>query len=152
SGLATTFTMLLLTRCFVGVGEAAYGPVAPAVISDFYPVRVRGQVLAWFYMAIPVGSALGFVLGEQVAGALGWRWAFYVVVIPGILLGFWAFFMREPGRGRADLAEAGEKTKVEWSQYLVLLQTPSYVLNTLGMAAMTFAIGGIGFWMPDYVS
>jgi MFS family permease len=152
SGLATTFTMLLLTRCFVGVGEAAYGPVAPAVISDFYPVQVRGQVLAWFYMAIPVGSALGFVLGEQVAGALGWRWAFYVVVVPGILLGCWAFFMREPGRGRADLAEAGEKSKVEWSQYLVLLQTPSYVLNTLGMAAMTFAIGGIGFWMPDYVS
>ena len=78
SGLAATFTALLLTRCFVGIGEAAYGPVAPALISDFYPVKVRGRVLAWFYMAIPVGSALGYVVGGAVAGsgigALGERW------------------------------------------------------------------------------
>jgi MFS family permease len=152
SGLAASFSILLLTRCFVGIGEAAYGPVAPAVISDFYPVKVRGQVLAWFYMAIPVGSALGFVLGEQVAKVSSWRWAFYVVVVPGILLGLWAFFMREPGRGRADLQEPETHAKVRWSDYIVLLRTPSYVLNTLGMAAMTFAMGGIGFWMPDYVA
>src|SRR5262245_28561812 len=60
SGLATTYVMLLLTRCLVGIGEAAYGPVAPAMLSDLYPERKRGQVLAFFYMAIPVGSALGF--------------------------------------------------------------------------------------------
>ena len=152
SGLAATFGVLLLTRCFVGIGEAAYGPVAPAVISDFYPVKVRGQVLAWFYMAIPVGSALGFVLGEQVAKGFGWRWAFYVVVVPGILLGIWALFMREPGRGQADQITTTARQKVQWSDYLVLARTPSYVLNTLGMSAMTFAMGGIGFWMPDYVS
>ena len=89
SGLAAGFGLLLLTRCFVGVGEAAYGPVAPALIADFYPVQKRGQVLAWFYMAIPVGSALGFVLGDQIANssiseigaawlgvhAASWRWA-----------------------------------------------------------------------------
>lgn len=152
SGLAATFGILLLTRCLVGVGEAAYGPVAPAVISDLFPVKIRGRVLSWFYMAIPVGSALGFVLGEQVAKAWGWRWAFYVVVLPGILLGLWSFFMREPVRGQADLAPATAVRKVRWADYLVLVRTPSYVLNTLGMSAMTFAIGGIGFWMPDYVS
>ena len=69
SGLAATFVALLLTRCLVGVGEAAYGPVAPVIISDLYPVQVRGQVLAWFYMAIPVGSALGYVLGGWVASS-----------------------------------------------------------------------------------
>src|SRR5215471_9297081 len=78
SGLAGTFLALLLTRCFVGIGEAAYGPAAPALISDMYPLKVRGQVLAWFYMAIPVGSALGYVLGGAVArssiGQLGARW------------------------------------------------------------------------------
>jgi MFS family permease len=152
SGLAASFTVLLLTRCFVGIGEAAYGPVAPAVISDFYPVKIRGRVLSWFYMAIPVGSALGFVLGEQVANLFGWRWAFYIVVVPGLLLGLWSFFMREPTSGQADLGRVGEAPKVRWSDYLTLLRTPSYVLNTLGMSAMTFAIGGIGFWMPDYVS
>jgi MFS family permease len=77
SGLATGFVVLLLTRCCVGVGEAAYGPVAPGIISDLYPVSRRGSVLAWFYVAIPVGSALGFVIGGLVADtAWGWRGAF----------------------------------------------------------------------------
>ena len=165
SGLAVTFGMLLLTRCFVGIGEAAYGPVAPTIISDFYPVKVRGQVLAWFYMAIPVGSALGYVIGESVAksglGAWGqsflgmkaesWRWAFYLVVPPGILLGLWSFFMREPPRGQADLSQPVEADRSRSRDYLILLRTPSYVLCTLGMAAMTFAIGGIAFWMPYYL-
>lgn len=167
SGLAGGFFALLLTRCFVGVGEAAYGPVAPALISDFYPVKVRGQVLAWFYMAIPVGSALGFVIGDVVArsniGAWGervlgiqaesWRWAFFLVVIPGVLLGIWSFFMKEPPRGGADGATAlgPAKTKLSWRTYLVFLRTPSYVFCTLGMTAMTFAIGGIAFWMAYFL-
>jgi MFS family permease len=66
SGLAVTFGMLLLTRCFVGIGEAAYGPVAPTVISDFYPVKVRGRVLAWFY--IPFRSPLRWAMSS----ATGW--------------------------------------------------------------------------------
>jgi MFS family permease len=152
SGLAASFGILLLTRCFVGIGEAAYGPVAPTVISDLYPVKVRGRVLAWFYMAIPVGSALGYVLGEQVAVRAGWRWAFYAVVLPGILLGIWALLMKEPPRGQADLAKPTGAAKVKWADYLVLAHTPSFVLNTMGMTAMTFAMGGIGFWMADYIS
>ena len=116
SGLAATFFGLLLTRCLVGVGEAAYGPVAPTILSDLYPVAQRGRILAWFYMAIPVGSALGYVLGGAVAdssiGELGgrllgihaesWRWAFFLVVPPGIALGIWAFFMKDPPRGQSD--------------------------------------------------
>jgi MFS family permease len=165
SGLAATFFALLLTRCFVGVGEAAYGPVAPALLSDFYPVKVRGRVLAWFYMAIPVGSALGYMLGGAVAqssiGSLGarllgvhvesWRWAFYLVVLPGLALSLWSFFKREPPRGQADLAPGIKPATVHWRDYLIVLRTPSYVLCTLGMTAMTFAIGGIGFWMPYYL-
>jgi MFS family permease len=165
SGLAVTFGMLLLTRCFVGIGEAAYGPVAPTVISDFYPVKVRGQVLAWFYMAIPVATALGYVIGDSVAksglGAWGerflglqaesWRWGFYLVVPPGILLGLWSFFMREPPRGQADLAQPAKVARSRSRDHLILLRTPSYVLCTLGMAAMTFAMGGIAFWMPYYL-
>jgi MFS transporter, Spinster family, sphingosine-1-phosphate transporter len=165
SGLAGGFFALLLTRCFVGIGEAAYGPVAPTLISDFYPVSRRGQVLAWFYMAIPVGSALGYVLGGLVlrsdisnfaARALGlhaenWRWAFYLVVAPGLLLGLWSLLMREPPRGQSDLAHAVGPVRAGWRDYLVLLRTPSYVLCTLGMTAMTFAMGGIAFWMPYYL-
>ena len=165
SGLAGTFLVLLLTRCFVGIGEAAYGPVAPSIISDFYPVKVRGQVLAWFYMAIPVGSALGYVLGERVATSGIGHWGAGVLRRqcgklalgllprrgPGILLGAWSFFMREPPRGQADLARAAAPAAVRWRDYALLLRTPSYVFCTLGMAAMTFAIGGIAFWMPFYL-
>jgi MFS family permease len=109
SGLAIGFLMLLLTRVFVGVGEAAYGPAAPAVISDMFPVKKRGTVLAWFYAAIPVGSALGFVLGGQMlnvskawTGHEDWRWGFYAVVFPGLLLAIFCFFIRETPRGQSD--------------------------------------------------
>jgi MFS family permease len=149
SGFAIGFWTLLLTRCFVGVGEAAYGPVAPSVISDMYPIRRRGSVLAWFYMAIPVGSALGFVVGGVVATtALGWRGAFYVCVVPGLVLGLLAYYMRDPKRGQSDAA-SGEARG--WRDYLVFLKIPSYVLNTLGMTAMTFVLGGMAAFMPQYI-
>jgi MFS family permease len=151
SGLAEGYVMLLITRCFVGVGEAAYMPTAPGVISDLYPVKVRGSKLAWFYAAIPVGSALGYILGGMVADtSLGWRWAFYLVVPPGILLGLLSFLMREPPRGQAETTASGHHNAT-WDDYLVLLKTPSYVLDTLGMTALTFAIGGIAVWMPTYI-
>ncbi|HYV36653.1 MAG TPA: MFS transporter [Gemmataceae bacterium] len=149
SGLAPTFVALWITRCFVGIGEGAYGPTAPTVIADLYPVKQRGTKLAWFYVAIPVGSALGYVLGGIVAKMTGdWRWAFYMVVPPGLLLGAWCYFMREPARGQSD---AVTSRKATWKDYVVILKTPSYVLNTTGMTAMTFALGGIAFWMPRYV-
>lgn len=152
SGLAGTFSLLLITRLFVGVGEAAYGPVAPTIISDLYPVSVRGKVLAWFYMAIPVGSALGYTLGGAVASRWQWHWAFLIVVPPGILLGIWCMFMREPVRGLADaLPSAAATEKPKLADYLKLLKTKSYTLNCLAMTLMTFAIGGVGFWMPKYV-
>jgi MFS family permease len=153
SGLAATFWVLLATRCFVGVGEAAYGPVAPTVISDLYPERIRGRVLSWFYMAIPVGSALGFAWGGQMAAhSLGWRWAFYLVVPPGLLLGLLCFFMPEPARGQADLLAHGSKPRpATIKDYRILFRIKSYVLDTLGMTAMTFAVGGIAYWMPTYI-
>jgi MFS family permease len=142
--------VLFVTRCFVGIGEAAYGPVAPTVIADLYPVKQRGSKLAWFYCAIPVGSAFGYILGGQVSAWTGdWRWAFYVVVPPGILLGLWCFLMRDPPRGQADAVT--DARKATWNDYLMILKTPSYLFNTLGMTAMTFALGGIAFWMPRYV-
>lgn len=154
SGLATTFSALLLTRCLVGIGEAAYAPVAPTIIADLYPLARRGQVLAWFYMAIPVGSALGYALGGQMAtidrAAESWRWAFYAVVLPGLLLALWSLRMRDPPRGATDLAAPPRRARPR--DLLVLLRTPSYVLDSLGMTAMTFAIGAVGFWMPRYLA
>jgi MFS family permease len=162
SGLATGFVVLLLTRCLVGIGEAAYAPVAPAMLSDLYPEKVRGRVMAWFYMAIPVGSALGFVIGGAVADtAWGWRGAFQVVVLPGIVLGVLCFFMRDqrtPAASRpensytgerADYAEAGSPS---WGNVLSELKgIRSFVLCCAGMTCTTFVLGGVAAWAPYYI-
>jgi MFS family permease len=159
SGLAVTFSGLLITRCFVGVGEAAYGPVAPTIISDMYPVEKRGAMLAWFYIAIPVGSAIGYILGGWIDSipVFGWRLAFCVVVPPGLLLGAWALFMKDPRRVAAKAAKANgtpaaPKPAVGVADYVRLIRNRSFVFDTLGMTAMTFAIGGIAFWIPTYIS
>lgn len=151
SGLAGVFLLMVLTRCFVGFGEGAYGPVAPDMISDLYPKSQRGRILAWFYAAIPFGGALGYALGEGVEIATGdWRNAFYLVVPPGLLLGVWCFLMREPRRGHSEGPASTPLRRERAADYLVLLKTPSYVLNTLGMAAMTFAMGGLSYWVRAY--
>ncbi len=99
SGLAVGVVTMLITRMLVGVGEAAYGPTAPTIISDLYPVQRRGQMLALFYVAIPVGSALGFVLGSAVLKVgFSWHYAFFFVMYPGLLLGLLPLFKKDPRR------------------------------------------------------
>lgn len=152
SGLATAYGVMLLTRCFVGIGEAVYGPVAPDLISDYYPIKRRGQVLAWFYAAIPFGGALGYAFGDAVVKLHGdWRMAFFLVVPPGLLLALCSWFMREPARGANAAVVGTTRRREHWTDYLILLKTPSYVLNTAGMTAMTFAIGGLAWWAPRYL-
>jgi MFS transporter, Spinster family, sphingosine-1-phosphate transporter len=141
------YWLFFVTRCFVGVGEAAYGPVAPAVISDMYPERMRGQVLSWFHAAIPVGSALGYTLG----GLAGWPLSFYLVVPPGLLLGVFCFMMREPKKGLVDGAQPHTVRRVTFTDYKKLFRTPSFLLDTAGMTCLTFALGGIAYWMPNYL-
>jgi MFS family permease len=147
SGLATSFGVLLCTRLFVGIGEAGYGPAAPTIIADLYPLKTRGRVLAWFYAALPVGYALGYGFGGTVGDLLGWRWAFYLVVPPGLLLAAFCFAMRDP---RMSFSET-RRRRAKLADYLALMRNRSYVLNTAAMTVMTFAIGGFSAWMPDYI-
>jgi MFS family permease len=149
SGLATGFVVLLLTRCLVGIGEAAYGPVAPAMLSDLYPERRRGQILAWFYAAIPVGSALGFVIGGQIADTnWGWRGAFQVVVLPGLVLGALCFFMKEPPRLKSASIEPFQPWR---AVFVELRHVRSFVLCCAGMTCTTFVLGGVAAWAPYYI-
>ncbi len=150
SGIAMGYTFLLVMRVLVGVGEAAYGPTAPTLLSDLYPVSRRGAVLSWFYIAIPVGSALGYMLGGLVAKLSSWHWAFLITLPPGIVLALCCWLMKEPPRGHATTPDA-VKTRSTLGEYKAIFRTRSYVLCTLGMTAMTFAVGGISFWMPEYV-
>jgi len=147
TGFATSFMMLLMTRVFLGVGEAGYGPAAPTIISDLYPVEKRGRVLAWFFMAIPVGSALGYALGGYVNGRMGWRWAFFSVGPPGLALAWLCFLMKEPRLLAGHVARA----KATLSDYAGLVRIPSLVTNILAQTALTFAIGGLSVWAPTYI-
>ena len=148
SGFAATFSILLVTRLFVGIGEAGYGPSAPAIISDHFPIASRGKMLSFFYMAIPVGSALGYAFGGGISAHFGsWRFPFYLVAPPGLALGALCLFMREPRSRQSKI----QNQKSKLGDYLALFRNPSYVLNTLAMTAMTFAIGGLSFWIPGYI-
>jgi MFS family permease len=149
SGLATGFRQMLTARSFIGVGEAGFGGVAPTLISDLFPKEKRGRMLAFFYVAIPVGSALGFLLGGYVGQHHGWRPAFFVAGAPGLLLGLLAFWMKEPARGAGDGVVRSEHT-FEWRSARHLARVPSFVATTLGMAAMTFALGGLAYWVPTF--
>lgn len=149
-GPVVAYWALLATRCFVGIGEGGYGPVAPAMISDMYPVEQRGRAMARFYLAIPVGGALGYAFGEIVMRSLGWRWAFYLVVPPGLLLGAFCFLMHDPPRGQMEVAAQGTRRGLQ--KYLGLFRIPSFVINTAGMTAMCFAIGALAYWMPKYLT
>jgi MFS family permease len=149
SGLATSFAVLFCTRMFVGVGEAGYGPAAPTILSDLFPVERRGRILAYFYLAMPVGGALGYAFGGKMDDLLGWRWAFYFVVPPGLLLALLCLFKRDPRA--ASTSSVALRSRAKLSDYLTLLRTRSYVINTAAMTALTFAIGGMSTWAPDYI-
>jgi MFS family permease len=156
SGLATSFAVLLATRAFLGIGEAAYGPAAPTIISDMYPVEKRGQVMSWFYMAIPLGSALGYVIGGMVAPHFGWRMAFYLMTPPGVILALLAFFMKDPrAKAAASLTAEGKlavvRPKPKLSDYAMLLRISSLRSNILAQTAFTFALGGLAMWAPKFI-
>lgn len=148
SGLAATFGLLMFTRVCVGIGEGGYGPAAPTILADLYPLQMRGRVISIFCAAIPVGGALGYVLGGLISSHLGWRWAFYLVTPPGLLLGLLCFWQRDP---RAAGLERKARQRARWEDYVGLFRTRSYVLNCLSQTAMTFAFGGLAFWMPAYL-
>lgn len=150
AGFATGYRTLLAARATVGVGEASFGTVSPGLVADFFPKERRGRVLAWFYVAIPVGSALGYLLGGVLGQRYGWHAAFLLVGLPGLLLAMPIALLRTPPRGGDDAAPQaadGKKT----TDYASLYRNRSFVCNTLAMAAMTFAIGGLAQWLPSFL-
>jgi len=150
AGLARSYTTLLGSRAAVGIGEAAYGTISPTLIADYVPTARRGRAMAIFSAAIPVGSALGYVVGGQLGAALGWRQAFFAVGFPGLLLALALLFLREPERGRLD--PASERGVVPFrAAYRELWRNRTYVWTVAGYIAYTFAIGGLGVWAPSYM-
>lgn len=148
AGFAPGYRSLLAARATVGVGEASFGTVSPGLIADFFEKEKRGSVLSWFYVAIPVGSALGYLLGGVLGQRFGWHYAFLMVGLPGLLVAVPLWFLRAPERP-SEADAPGERKGMK--AYLELFRNRSFVTNTLAMAAMTFAIGGLAQWIPTFL-
>ena len=150
SGIAPGYRSLLAARTVVGIGEASFGTVSPGLISDFFSKERRGRVLSYFYLAIPVGSAIGYLLGGILGFHFGWKAAFLIVGAPGLLLAAAVWFLRDP-KGKAATAPELPGQKPSLAAYGSFLKNRSFVCNTLAMTAMTFAIGGLAQWMPTFL-
>ena len=127
TGLAGSFAILFGTRILVGIGEGGYGPAAPTILADAFPIEKRGRILAIFCSAIPVGSALGYVLGGQIGAHYGWRWAFYLVVLPGLSSRCSAFSGAIPAilaRAKSEANRRHSRLSRALSHSLVYLQYP----------------------------
>lgn len=148
TAMVHSYETLLIRHAVVGVGEATFSIFAPALLADFYPEEDRNRVLSIFYVSIPVGGALGYLLGGTLGQRYGWRMPFYVAALPGVLiaLAFW-LWVREPRRGAADTVQATE----ERASFHGLFTNAAYLTATLGMAMWTFAVGGISTWLPTFL-
>ncbi len=149
AGLARNYAGLFAARAAVGIGEAAYGTISPALLADYYPRERRGRVFAVFFAAIPVGSALGYIVGGLADRYFGWRQAFFIAGVPGLILAALALRVYDPPRGNQD-PEAAVPPVVRRA-YATLLRNRPYLLTVLGYAAYTFAIGALAFWTPTFL-
>ena len=169
AGLARGLTELFLARAAVGVGEAAYGTIAPSMLADSFAPAKRGRIMALFSVAMPVGAALGYLLGGVLGARVGWRSAFFWVGLPGVALAICGMLMPDPPRGaydpepgpggpprsaggshRGDSRRLGRPAPTA-SVYCSLWRNRRFVWTVAGYTAYTFALGGMAFWMPTYI-
>jgi predicted MFS family arabinose efflux permease len=151
TGMAHGFVMLLFFRAMVGVGEASYATLSPSLISDTWRPEKRNNALTIFYVAIPVGSALGYILGGEVALHAGWRQAFFWAGAPGLLLALMLLPIREPERGESEASPGNAPAKPGFRDIVGLLRNGDYSLTVWGYVAYTFALGGFAFWGPTFL-
>ncbi|MGH9441226.1 MAG: spinster family MFS transporter [Thermoanaerobaculia bacterium] len=144
-GFARSFGQLLFARSAVGIGEASYGTIAPALLSDAFPPHRRGRVMSIFYSALPVGAAAGYIAGGLLDRMFGWRAAFLLAGCPGLLLAF--FVSRLPEFPR----ETSPDEPGPWASFAGLARNRPYRRVVLGYAAYTFALGALAFWTPAFL-
>ena len=156
SGLAQSYGQLALARSVLGIGEATYGVIAPTILVDLFAREQRARLMSTYYLAMPIGSAIGIGLGSVIASKLHWNLAFFLVGVPGLAAAILALFLPEPIRGASEgvetaRLEAHQRAGAHREDYLGLFRNASYVFSVLGMSAYTFAIGGMLVWVPNYL-
>jgi len=145
TGQASQFLTMAASRFLLGIGESAFTVISVPYISDYFPSEKRGRVLSIFSTALPVGAALGFVLGGVLANWFGWRNAFFLVGAPGLILAFFVWRLPDPGKTVAV-------PKIDFLKSLKgLMRSKDYTLAVLGYCAYTFVVGGVALWIPTYI-
>ncbi len=160
-GLAWNFASLFAARAAVGIGEVAYATISPSLLADYYPREYRGRVFAVFYAMTPIGTALGYIVASQMDVHFGWWSAFFVAGLPGLVLATLALRLHDPPRGMQEgvaslsTPASPQSTGSGWRRALASYRTPArnrpYVLAVLGLAAYTFALGGMAIFMPKFL-
>jgi MFS transporter, Spinster family, sphingosine-1-phosphate transporter len=145
--LVHDYRQLLLRHAIVGIGEASYATIAPTLVADLFPLERRGRMLSIFYLGLPVGSALGILMGGPLGEQFGWRVPFMLAGIPGFVLALIFWFLPEPARGQTEAIEPS----LERSTVLGLVRNGAFVTACLGMAMYTFAVGGLQVWIPTFL-
>jgi predicted MFS family arabinose efflux permease len=156
-GFAQSFLQLLLARIGVGIGEAGGGPAATSMIADLYPPQRRASAIAVFYLASPIGAFFALAAGGRIAAVYGWRWAFLVGGIPGLLLvGLMLLTVREPTRGATDPKLAAPNDwdpapQISTAETLRFCRSQrSLVYVVAGMTLQTFVVSGVGAWVASF--
>jgi predicted MFS family arabinose efflux permease len=153
SGMARSFPQLLMARIGVGVGEATFGPAALAIISDLFPPARRSRAQAVYAAGVPLGAGMGLIIGGYIAQRYGWRFAFYLLGLPGIALAFLAWRLHEPPRGGAEgsVVEA-HPGKDTWQRVReIVFETPALRYHCIGVALIVFAVAGFSSWIPSFL-
>lgn len=143
-GAVKNYTGLLMARGLCGAGESGFTTLAQPLLAEHYPKEKRATILSLFSLALPIGAALGYLLGGILGAHVGWRAAFYWVGIPGIILGILALIWLK------EATPAAVPVKPNWANYKELLQNKSFLWICLAHAMVTFVMGGLSAWMPTY--
>ncbi len=161
AGLAHNFVQLFVLRSVLGIGEAGYAPASLSLLGDYFPRVQRGRVMALWSIGNLIGTALGLILGGLIADAFGWRWAFYVIGLPGLVTALLIWRATEPARGAfeddGDVDSTNSTThghnslgKNFWLIARNLLQIPTYRILLGAFIFCFFTIGSASVWIPSY--
>jgi predicted MFS family arabinose efflux permease len=150
SGLAQNFWQIFALRLGVGVGEASCAPAATSLIGDLFPPSWRAKAMAIFMLGLPVGVALSFAVSGTIAKEYGWRAAFLVAGLPGVLCAIAVLFIREPKRGSAETHDIGSQRR-EGSPYLNVLRSPTMIWIILSGAVHNFNMYAIGSFLTPFL-
>jgi MFS family permease len=150
TGFAAAFGTLLFFRALVGLGEASYATISPSLISDNFAAVRRNQALTIFYVAIPIGAALGNIFGGLIATHYSWHQAFIWSGAPGLLLALALLPFEEIPRGQAEGEVSKGRARPTLADVLNLFRLPKYLLVVAGYTAYTFAMGAFATWGPSF--